>query len=287
MAAEEARVRTDPRFRRRRQAVQRSRRRRLLIGSTALVAVIALVWATFWSPLLNVRDVTVRGVEHLAAEDVVEATSLVGSGRNLLLLSTEEIAERVERLPWVKEADVDRMLPSSVRVSITERKPALVLSLGAARWTLDRSGHVLDSGEVRPGLPVLAGVEVGEVEPGVRLMTPESLAALKVFRALQGPLRKKIAGIFAPTTERITVSLADGTVIRIGSAEKLKAKSKVLKALLARLAQRGITTAYVDVRVPTNPAISSDAPQVGEAGGDPVAGDDEGSQPRSAEAETE
>lgn len=273
MAAEEARVRTDPRFRRRRQAVDRSRRRRLFIGTTSVVALVTLVWAVFWSPLLNVRDVTVRGAEHLSADDVIQATDLIGADKNLLLLSTEEIAERVERLPWVKEADVDRMLPSSVRVSIVERSPAIVLSLGAARWTLDRKGYVLDSGETRPGLPVLAGVEVGQVEPGVRLMTPESLAALRAFRSMPSSLGKKIVGIFAPTTERITLSLQDGTVIRIGSAEKLKAKAKVLKALMARLTQKGVTPGYIDVRVPTNPAISAEPPPQPE----PVTGSEEGS----------
>lgn len=268
MAAEEARIGTDPRFRRRRQAVQRSKRRRLLLGGTSVLTIGVLVWAMFWSPLLSVRKVSVRGAEHVTDAEVVEATALIGADRNLLLLSTEEVARRVEGLPWVQEAEVDRMLPDSVRVSVVERRPALVLSIGAARWTLDRSGHVLTSGSVAPRLPVLAGIEVGRVEAGVKLVTPEAIGALKVFRSLPGSLRQKLAGIFAPTSERITVSLNDGTVVRIGAAERLKAKAKVLKALIERLRTRGIVTAYIDVRVPTNPAISQDPPHsLSEAGG--------------------
>lgn len=264
MAAEEARVRTDPRFRRRRQAVRRSRRKRLFVGLAATFTLATLVWAMFWSPLLVVRAVKVQGARNVAAGDVVNATALVGADENLLLLSTEEVATRVEELPWVKDADVDRMLPNTVRVRVAERKPALLLSIGAAHWTLDRRGHVLAAGESRSGLPVLAGVEVAEVEPGVRLMTPESIDALKVFRSLPRGLRKQLAGIFAPTRERITLSLASGTVIRIGAAEKLTPKIKVLRALLARLRQRQIATAYVDVRVPTNPAISEAPPSASE-----------------------
>lgn len=260
MTAEEARVRTDPRFRRRRQAVQRSRRKRLALGLASTLALGTLVWGMFWSPLLVVRDVEVEGTRNAGAAEVMEATALLGRGTNLLLLSTEDVAAKVEQLPWVKEADVDRMLPSKVRVRVIERKPALVLSIGAAHWTLDRQGRVLTAGEARSGLPVLAGVEVGEVEPGVTLMTPESRGALKVFRSLPRGLRKRVVGIFAPTTERIALSLQSGTVIRIGAAEMLPAKKKVLKALLARLDKKQITPAYIDVRVPTNPAISQASP---------------------------
>ena len=233
----------------------------MLVGATALLALAAILWTLLWSPLLAVRRVTVVGSRHVAADAVVDATELDGSGRNLLLLSTEDVVQRVEGLPWVKEAEVDRMLPGTVRVTVTERKPALVLSLGAARWTLDARGNVLEAGEARRGLPVLAGVEVGRVQPGIKLLTEESEDALRVFRSLPAVMRARVSGIFAPTRERITLSLDQGTVVRFGPAEQISDKLKVLKALLARLRSEGRTTAYIDVRVPTSPAISTAAPE--------------------------
>lgn len=136
----------------------------------------------------------------------------------------------------------------------------MVLSLGAARWTIDAEGYVLETGAVEKGLPALAGVEVGKVAPGMRLRTEESVAALEVYRSLVPSLRSKVAAIFAPTIERITLSLADGTVVRFGAAEDLLAKNRVLKALLERLKREGRKVAYVDVRVPTSPAIQEGTP---------------------------
>jgi cell division protein FtsQ len=235
--------------------VARSRRRRYFIGIALILGVVTLVYVMFWSPLLAVDEVKVVGARHTTSEEIATIAEL-DSGDNLLRLSTSAIAEKAEQLPWVKSAEVDRMLPGTVRVRVVERRPALVLSLASGRWTIDRSGVVLDEGEAAKGLPVLAGVEIGGVVPGDRLQTEESIDALKAYRSLPQRMRKNVAGVFAPTRERISFSLVGGTVVRFGAAERLEAKNEVLKALLARLREEGSSPAYIDVRVPTNPAVS-------------------------------
>lgn len=249
------RVATDPRISRRRRAVARSKRRRVMtwLGSIAVLG--ALGWVALGSPLLAVDEIRVVGGEHTTSEDVALAAGL-GPDDNLLLLSTEEVAARAETLPWVRSAEVDRMLPGTVRVRITERVPAMIVALGAARWTIDARGFVLDSGAVNAKLPILGGAETGDIEVGAQLTTPEIQHALKAFRSMSKKLRSKIIAVVAPSFERISFSLADGTLIRFGAAEKLTAKNQVLNALLAKLAQQNKSAAYIDVRVPTSPAVA-------------------------------
>lgn len=249
------RIATDPRISRRRRAVARTKRRRIATALGCVAALGASAWVALASPLLAVDEVRVVGAEHTTSEEVVAATGL-GSGHNLLLLSTADIEERAESLPWVKTAEVDRMLPGTVRVRIVERVPAMVVALGAARWTIDARGYVLDSGAVSATLPVLGGAETGDIEVGARLTTPEIQDALKAFRSMAGPLRKTIVAVVAPSFERISFSLADGTLIRFGAAERLDAKNEVLDALLKRLAEQNRSAAYIDVRVPTSPAVA-------------------------------
>lgn len=249
------RLATDPRISRRRRAVARSKRRRVFIVMGSLAALAAIGWVALASPLLAVDEVKVVGAEHTTSEDVTLAAGL-GPDDNLLLLSTSEVEEKTETLPWVRSAEVDRMLPGTVRVRITERVPAMVVSLGAARWTIDPHGFVLDSGVVGENLPILGGAETGDIQVGVQLTTPEIQDALKAFRSMSKKLRSKIVAVIAPTFERISFSLADGTLIRFGAAERLAAKNQVLNALLTRLAEQGRVAAYIDVRVPTSPAVA-------------------------------
>lgn len=255
MSQDATRVNTDPRFSRRRRAVERSKRRRLLAGAGAVAVVAGVAWALFWSPLLDVRSVELVGAEVTTTAEVEEVTGLLRDRPNLLLLPSERVRDDVSSLPWVESVKVDRMLPGTVRIRVVEREAAIVLSLGSARWMVDAHGYVLAAG-ADAGLPVLAGVEVGEVAPGVRLRTAEARAALKVFADLPRSLEGRVEGIFAPTVERVSFSLDTGTVVRYGAAEQTHDKNEVLKVLLARLAGEGRRPAYIDVRVPASPAVA-------------------------------
>lgn len=264
------RVHTDPRLRRRRKSVERSRRRKNFVRATAALALVALVWAVLWSPLLNVRAVDLRGARHTSADEVVEALAL-GSGTNLLRLSTAEVQERIEALPWVKKASVARVLPGTLKIKIEEREPAMALALGAANWIVDAKGRVLAAGKDE-GLPMLAGADVEGIEIGMNIKADQLIGGLRIYRSLSPDVRKKVAAIFAPTPDRITLALADGSQVRYGSAELLRAKSSVLTSLLRRLERDGTAASYIDLRVPTSPAVSpvaalpADVPVTSETG---------------------
>ena len=213
-----------------------------------------MLWVTFYSPLLAVREVKLRGAEHTTVAEVEDASAL-SSADNLLLTSTDEVARRIEELPWVKSARVDRRLPGTVTVTVTERRPALALSLATGTFTVDRRGRVLSEGRVDGDLPVLAGVRFGLVELGERLAAPELTSALRAYSSLPRGLRADVTALLAPTVERITLQLSDGMRVRYGAAEKLASKNEVLGVLIDRLRAEGRSASYVDVRVPEAPAV--------------------------------
>lgn len=254
-----ARVRTDPRISRRRRAIERSRRRRAIASVTMVAAIAGLVWLAFWSPLLNVREIAVVGGRHVNASDVAAAAGL-DEADNLLLVSPPNVAAKVEELPWVREAKVDRKLPGTVRVRITERRPAVVLASGADVWTLDRRGNVLTEGSAKKGLPVITGFTPSTIEAGSKVAQAEVQDALAAWRSLSPRIRAQVVAVVAPTPERITLSFTDGTQVRFGAARALRAKNQVLRALLTQMRAEGTAAAYIDVRVPANPAISARPP---------------------------
>ena len=252
MDAVAERVQTDPRLRRRRRSVSRSRRRKLSTRAAAIAGVIGIVATVLWSPLLAVRDVKILGARHTTVDELAEALR-VDERPNILTLSTAEMERRAETLPWVSRARVDRSLPGTLRVRVVERRPAAVVALGAARWTVDRKGNVLSSGGPK-SLPVIAGTALDGIKPGTRLDSPEVRSALVAYASMRSKLAKRVEAIFAPTTERITMTL-DGMQVRYGAAERLRAKNAVLRALLGRIGADAASVSYIDVRVPTSPAV--------------------------------
>ena len=256
-----SRVETDPRFRRRRNDVARGRKRKALTVLVTLGVIATLIWAAFWSPLLRVRDVKLTGARHTTAAEIAAVADL-GAEDNLLLLSADEVVAAAKRLPWVADAEVERRLPGTVKVKVVERKPALVVSLGLARWTIDARGHVLATGASEPGLPIVGGVEIDTIKPGVKLDEPIVREVLAAWRSLPKRLAADVQAIFATSLERISFTLVDGTQIRYGAAERLDAKNEVVLALRKQLAEEGRLASYIDVRVPTSPAVGPPPPEI-------------------------
>lgn len=250
-----ARTRTDPRISRRRRAVARGNRRRAVIRVSVVAGLGLALWASFFSPLLAVREVTLSGAEHTRVSDV-QAVSGLDTSDNLLLLSASEVASRIEMLPWVKGVEVERKLPGTVKVSIVERRAAMVLAVDDERYIVDKDARVLESAEDDYGLPVLAGPRLTAPEPGETLASLELTSALRAFSALPPKLRRDVEAVFAPTLERITFQLSDGIQVRYGPAADMVSKNEVLGLLLERLRSESRTTSYIDVRVPESPAVA-------------------------------
>lgn len=263
-------MRPDPRITRRRKAIERSRKKKLVLSLSVAGVVLAVAWAVFWSPLLDVRRVQVSGSKHVTGADI-ERAAHIGSGTNLLLLSTSRVVDGAESLPWVRRAHVARSLPGTVRVRIVERRPVFVLRQASSRWLLDRSGYVIAPATGgHHQLPTLAGVKPSSIRPGVRLTTETGAGALAAWRSLPRKLIPRVVAVFAPTVDAITFSLKNGTTVRYGPPTDMRDKNQVLLALLHKISVEGTGASYIDVRVPTSPAVG---PPVTQGGGGPTPAD--------------
>jgi cell division septal protein FtsQ len=114
------------------------------------------------TPAFALERVTVEGHGHVTPEAVIVASGVVIGQDNLFALSTDTLAERIERLPWVADAEVVRDLPHGLRVRVTEREARGLLVLDAA-YLLDADGRpfkraALETGEA-VGLPVVTGLD--------------------------------------------------------------------------------------------------------------------------------
>ena len=50
---------------------------------------------------------------------------------------------RIEQLPWIKRASIERVVPDRIEVRVTERVPFAVWRAGERNWLIDRAGRKL------------------------------------------------------------------------------------------------------------------------------------------------
>ena len=85
-------------------------------------------WSFFRAERVDVTGVTRASADHLAA--LVRGRA---AKRNVWQLDLNALSGELEREPWVRQAIVSRVLPSGLRVRITEREPAVVVRTGEGR----------------------------------------------------------------------------------------------------------------------------------------------------------
>ena len=125
---------------------------------------------------LRVKQVIVEGRQK-TPEAVLRNAIGVSPGDPLLSLSLEAARERIEAIRWVQQATVERRLPDTLVIRLTERRPFAVWQRDGRFVLIDRDGDVVTDSDVSTfarELPLVVGP--GAPEAAARLL--DALAAL-------------------------------------------------------------------------------------------------------------
>ena len=111
-------------------------------------------------------EIQIVGNQRLNREQVL---SVFGADleRNIFKVPLAERRADLERLPWVAHATVMRILPNSIRVSVTERVPVAFVRQGTQIGFVDAEGVLLDmpqdaAGDPSYSFPVLTGLSADD-----------------------------------------------------------------------------------------------------------------------------
>jgi cell division protein FtsQ len=224
-------TRVRPANRRPKSAEYRARRRvilrRRLVALLSLLSVLALAYCVFFTPLLGVRQVDVRGNVALT-EDEVRAVAAIESGSPLVRLDLQEIHDRVAGIPRVAAVEVERQLPGTVRLLITERAPVGSVKLPDGFHLVDSTGKdfaVLPA--AAPGVPELVLTLPSSSDPATR-------AVVGVVNGLPEKLRPEVVSVAATTGADVRLTLTGDRVVKWGSSDDTARKGAVLLVLLSR-----------------------------------------------------
>src|SRR5438034_8579265 len=120
--------------------VRLTRWRRLLTG-LAVGLIVGGSIGLYASPLLRVQDIEIVGATAVSRDEVLSLTRLDGDSMMRLDLAAAE--RRVESIPMVQSARLERHWPRTVRVVISERAPWAFWQVGPDRFGIDNAGGVL------------------------------------------------------------------------------------------------------------------------------------------------
>ena len=247
-------VEINPRIQERRIEIIRAKgKRRLRILLTVVLSVLLSLAAVLISKssLLDVDEVVVVGADS-ELEEFIVAIANIPKSKPILEVDTQSILERIKRIPNVKGAKVSRSFGGKVTISVTLRKPSVLLSNLGEWFLVDLDGRVLERvSELPPNLeyPIVEGnfddLKVGEWVP------EQALYAIELAANLPSVLLADIS--FVSTNEGIELILFGEGKILFGDNEALESKILAASTILEQVDLAELI--HIDVRTPDKPVL--------------------------------
>lgn len=212
----------------------------------APLALILLVVATFFTPLLAIQNIEVTGTERMKSETVVKALKVL-EGRPLTTISEEEVQKLLAKFALVETFALQAQPPHTLVVKIREREPILVLVQSGKNFLYDAAGVRIDQASGKVTLPFLK--LTGDPKDNPRF---NAAAELLLSLPIETYAQVFSVEVSEQLTSQLTLKKSNITVIW-GDNEQALFKNEVLLSLL----QTGLANSVVvDVSSPNAPVVT-------------------------------
>ena len=202
--------------------------------------------------VLQIGHLNVHGQERLSAGEVL---SLVDGlrGQNILFVRLDPWRQRLLSSPWVEDATLRRVLPSTLEIVVHERRPMGIGRIGTALYLIDQRGVVVD--EYGPAyadidLPIVDGLAASPQEGGALVDPSRAEFAGRVIASLatRPELAKRVSQIDVSDLHNAVVILDGETaLLRLGETEIVERLQQYVD-LAPALRERVTGIDYVDLR---------------------------------------
>ncbi|MFT5358540.1 MAG: cell division protein FtsQ [Polyangiales bacterium] len=209
------------------------------------------------APYFEVAQIEVEGDERVE-RDALLRTAGIALGDNVFSRTPEQVEDRLERHPWIAEANVERRLPGFFRVRVREHRAVAVLMLAGKGYLVGDDATLFKELSVGDpvDLPVITGLDsqrfLSEVAHRSEVLM-NVVTLMHDFRSAGLWRREPIAEIHVEPSDDLSVYLNDDAMyVRLGEAP-WRPKLSRLRRILDRLDSEESRPEYVFLDNTTRP----------------------------------
>jgi len=210
---------------------------------TFIVIVLGVLFAM--SVFFKVAHIEVSGNSYYTEEEITQASG-IETGDNLFFVNRFTAVSRIfAKLPYVQKVTIDRKLPNTVVIDVTESQKLAYIAAEDVYWALDSNCKVLEQidTEEAQSLIRIDGIEVTAAEVGSVVQT-DAVDAEKVtfLAAILGEIqdRQMMADITYIDMDNVTNPSFDYLgrfTVKLGTNENIEYKFGLLTSAVEKLEQ--------------------------------------------------
>lgn len=208
------------------------------------------------SDLFIINSVYIEGLDKLTREEIHNAGGL-REGMNIWKISPPDLRARIMTIPRVAEANVERILPGALSISIKEKYPIILIPFHGYYLEVAKDGIVIGlRDEYRGEMPLVSGLVWGKMDVGTRIPDRARGEAIEtMLPALYNLPALSLSEINVADPQHIIVYTQGGMEVWLGNASELGKKLELLMHIYPRLLSSGAAEGYLDLRVAENPVF--------------------------------
>lgn len=222
-----------------------------LLSGMIVVCLLLVLFLFFSADVFYVRAIGVSGTRYLAQTEIFRLAGIADT--HVFWIDPAEVRERILEFPAIADAEITLgWPPQMVRITITEREPALVWNQAGVEAWVDIHGNVL----MRPPeeRDDLLRIEVTGVDAPISINDTVPQDVVAGARQLRELLPAATALRYDPVNG-LGFTAEGGWRAWFGSGLDMPTKITIYKALIAELGAQGITPSEVSVVNPDAPFI--------------------------------
>jgi cell division septal protein FtsQ len=236
----------------RRTASSRLRPFWMLFVVAAAAAAVGAYYGSTW-PGFFPRKVAVSGNRIVPAGEILERAG-IARDVNVWLQSMRRASARIETIPYIRTAYVQRALPAHVRIVVTERVPYAVVEFGRGRVLVDRDLRVLQLDDGGAAVPVFSTGLRAVPAIGSFLHEPQ-IVQLRDDRTLLASAHVAVSALAFDRFGGLVATMPDGLRLLLGDDADLQQKAGLIGPILSQAGEKGRRIAAVDLRAPRTPVV--------------------------------
>jgi cell division protein FtsQ len=188
---------------------------------------------------MRVQQIVIEGRSN-TPEPLLNAALGVHRGDSMLGFSLQDARQRIETLSWVDHAAVERRLPGTLVISLTERRPFAIWQTQGKFVLIDRDGQTVANEDVSA---------FGELPLVVGAGAPAAATALLDALAARPGIKSRVVAAVRVGERRWNLRMKNGGDVLLPEGAELQALAK-LAELQATESLLDRPLAVIDMRLP-------------------------------------
>lgn len=126
-------------------------------------------------PAFEVKNYEVEGNSYYSDDEILVMGDCKTGGNIFWDVDAKDIKERLSKDSYMSKVRVQRKLPGTVKIKVTERKQKAALVFGSSYVVIDEENIVLRKTSVAPQLPLIQGVTISQMDMGTVIEVKEKV----------------------------------------------------------------------------------------------------------------